>query len=114
MIDESLGLRDDPHYIPNKMDYGKAIRIARAMSNLQQKDVAERSKLDSSYVSLIEAGKRKPSAKAIESLSEAFAIPQPLFELLASESQDLDIAKPEQLEELGRELVELLLESKNE
>lgn len=96
------------------MDYGKAIRIARAVSNLQQKDVAERSKLDSSYVSLIEAGKRKPSAKAVESLSEAFAIPQPLFELLASEPKDLDIAKPEQLEELGRELIELLLESKDE
>lgn len=63
---------------------------------------------------MIEAGKRTPSAKAIESLSEAFAIPQPLFELLASEPQDLKTAKPELIEELSRELVELLFEAKDD
>lgn len=96
------------------MDYGKAIRIARAMSGLQQKDVAERSNLDSSYVSLIETGKRKPSGKAIRSLSAAFDIPQPLFDLLASEPADLDLSKPKQIEEIGRELVALLFDSKRE
>ena len=96
------------------MNYGKAVRIARAATNLQQKEVAKRSKLDSSYVSLIESGKRTPSKEAIESLSEAFQIPQQLFELLASEPDDINTVQPAQMDELARELLNLLVESDDE
>ena len=92
------------------MNYGKAVRIARAATKLQQKEVAKRSKLDSSYVSLIEAGKRTPSKEAIESLSEAFEIPKELFELLASEPEDINTVQPKQIDELARGLLNLLVE----
>jgi transcriptional regulator with XRE-family HTH domain len=53
------------------MDYGKAVRVARAISGIQQKELADRAGLNSSYVSLIEMGKRKPSLKAVRALSSA-------------------------------------------
>lgn len=91
------------------MNYGKALRIARAATKLQQKEVAKRSKLDTSYVSLIEAGKRTPSIEAVESLSEAFKIPKDLFELLASEPEDIKTVKSEDVNKLARELLSLLV-----
>lgn len=72
------------------MDYGKALRVARAISGLQQKEIAARSTLDASYVSLIEKGRRKPSKEAIRMLSAAFSMPTELFELLAKEPKDLE------------------------
>lgn len=91
------------------MDYGKALRIARAVSGLQQKDLAQRAGLDSSYVSLIEMGKRKPSLKAVRALSDALKLPTHLFTLLASEPEDLALTEPAELEEIAKSLVKLLL-----
>lgn len=91
------------------MDYGKALRIARAVAGIQQKDLATRSKLDSSYISLIEMGKRKPSMKTVRSLSAALGIPSDLFTLMASEEEDLTFADSSELEEVGKSLVKLLL-----
>jgi transcriptional regulator with XRE-family HTH domain len=71
------------------MDYSKAVRIARAVSGLQQKELAEKAGLDPSHVSLIEKGSRKPSIGAIEKICEALGIPEPLFTMLAAEKRDL-------------------------
>lgn len=91
------------------MNYGKALRIARAISGLQQKDLADKAHLDSSYVSLIEMGKRKPSLKTVRALSQALEIPTSLLTLLASESEDLTLTDPDELQEVATSLAKLLL-----
>lgn len=91
------------------MDYGKALKVARAVSGLQQKELAERAGLDASYLSLIEMGKRKPSLSVITKLSKALSLPQHLFMLLASEPDDLKIADPNELQRAVESLAHFLL-----
>lgn len=91
------------------MDYGKALKVARAISGLQQKELAERAGLDASYLSLIEVGKRKPSLSAITKLSKALELPQHLFMLLASEPDDLSMADPNELHRAAESLALFLL-----
>jgi transcriptional regulator with XRE-family HTH domain len=94
------------------MDYGKALRVARAISGLQQKELADRAELDASYLSLIEVGKRKPSLSAISKLSKALGLPQHLFMLLASEPDDLNLADPNELQRAAESLAQFLVGGK--
>src|ERR1700732_4561099 len=91
------------------MEYGKALRIARAIAGLQQKELAELAKLDPSHISLIEVGKRVPSVGAIKKLAEALQIPKHLLMLLAAERKDLDLNDPKEVERAAQSLAQLLL-----
>jgi transcriptional regulator with XRE-family HTH domain len=91
------------------MDYGKALRIARAVSGLQQKELAEKAGLDPSHVSLIEKGARKPSVGAIEKICKALGIPDPLFTMLAAEARDLTGMKEQEVERLGGYLAHFVM-----
>jgi len=91
------------------MNYAKALRITRAISGMQQKELASKAELDTSYVSLLEQGKRKPSLKTIHVLSKALGIPSELFTLLATESDDLTLTDPTELESVGKTLARLLI-----
>lgn len=90
------------------MDYGKAVRIARAIAGLQQQELARRAGVNSSYLSLIEMGKRKPSLKVVHNLSKALGIPSHLFTLLASEPEDLRLAEPFEFQQATESLARLL------
>src|SRR5262245_822949 len=94
------------------MDYGKALKVARALSGTQQKALAEAAGVDASYVSLIEMGKRTPSLAAIEKFSEALGIPVHLLTLLACEPQDLELSDPEELRRVAESLASLLFRHK--
>jgi transcriptional regulator with XRE-family HTH domain len=91
------------------MDYGKAVRIARAIGGFQQKELAEIAELDPSHISLIEKGKRKPSVGTIKKIANALQIPEHLMTLLAAEPADLDIKDPQELQRAALSLAELLL-----
>jgi transcriptional regulator with XRE-family HTH domain len=91
------------------MDYGKALKLARALSGLQQQQLAERAEIDASYISLIEQGKRTPSVKAIHKLSKATGIPPYLFTFLAMESDDTEFLDEEELASIGEALTKLVL-----
>jgi transcriptional regulator with XRE-family HTH domain len=96
------------------MNYSKAIRIIRSAKGLEQKELASILKLDPSYVSLLEKGKRKPSQKLLDSISKKLSIPSNLFNLLASEANDLNnISKKESLV-LAKHLLKILLTEENE
>lgn len=71
------------------MDYGKALRIARAIAGLEQKQLAAAAGLNPSHISLIEKGARKPSITTIGKLCRALDVPEPLFGMLAADSGDL-------------------------
>jgi len=91
------------------MNYGKALRIARAVSGLQQQELARRAGLNASHISLIEKGLRNPSVEAIEKLSEALGIPESLFTLLAAESGDTKGINEAELEGIGKYLARFVI-----
>ena len=91
------------------MNYAKAIRIARALADIPQRELAERISIDTSLVSMLESGKRKPSLETLEKIASALGIPFHLFTLLASESKDLSGADPEAAHRLALGLSKLLL-----
>ena len=93
------------------MNYGKALRISRAIAGLQQRELADRAGLNASHVSLIEKGSRNPSVGAITKLCDAMKIPESLFTMLAAESEDLRGIKKEEFEGIGRYLARFLIQN---
>jgi len=93
------------------MDYGRAIRIARAVRGLSQKQLAELIESDASYISLIEAGLRVPRPKTLERISKKVGIPFHLLMLFASEKKDLRGIPSSQARQLAQQLLEALLQA---
>ena len=91
------------------MDYGKAIRIARSIAGLQQKELADVAGVDASLISLMEKGKRKPGLATVERITKALDIPQHLFTLLAAEPEDLRTTSPEEVQRATESLAKILL-----
>ena len=92
------------------MDYGRAIRIVRTAYGLTQTELAERLSIGSSQLSLVEAGRRQPSLKVLDEVSNALGVPAHLLTLLASEPEDIDDKRnaPE-IAELAKALLKLLV-----
>lgn len=51
--------------------YGAAVRQHRLLVRLSQEELAERAGLDRTYVSGIERGRRNPSLRIVQNISEA-------------------------------------------
>lgn len=93
-------------------DYAKAFRIIRAAFGLKQSELAERMPISSSQLSLIEAGKRQPSLKVIDSLATAVGIPAALISLLAAQPQEMEKQPDADISDLARALLRLLVSAK--
>jgi len=91
------------------MNYGKALRIGRAIAGVEQKQLASLAGLNPSHISLIEKGSRKPSIRAIAKLSRALQIPEPLFNMLAAEAVDLRGIEEQEFERIGVYLAKFLI-----
>ena len=91
------------------MDYGRAIRTCRVAFGLQQKELAKLSGVTSSHLSLIEAGKRKPSTASIERICSALGVPAHLLMLLAAGPGDLRARPRREVEQLARSLLQILV-----
>jgi len=96
------------------MNYAKAVRIARSIADVSQAELADRSGLDRSYLSLIEGEKRKPTIKTLQSIADALDIPFHLLTLLATEGEDAKRINEEQVLGLAKQLTHLLLEQKSD
>jgi transcriptional regulator with XRE-family HTH domain len=93
------------------MNYARAIRIARSIADISQGELADRTGLDRSYLSLIEAEKRKPTLETLQGISEALKLPFHLLTLLATEKVDTKRVNEEQVLSLAKQLTHLLLEN---
>ena len=91
------------------MDYAKAIRIARALADVPQRELAKRISIDSSLISMLESGKRRPSLKTLEKIASALEIPFHLLALLGTEPKDSKTLDSKDLEQLAVGLTKLLL-----
>ncbi len=95
------------------MDYGKALRISRAITGGEQKQLATAAGLNPSHISLIEKGTRKPSVRAIRKICRALHIPEPLFNMLAVESADLRGIEEDEFQRIGVYLARFLIRSES-
>ncbi len=92
------------------MNFGKAIRIARSIADVSQGELAARTSLDRSYLSLIESEKRNPSTETLQVISTALGMPFHLMALLATEQNDTKGVSEAQVNLLATELTRLLME----
>ena len=97
-----------------QQDYAKAFRIIRAAFGLRQSELAERMPITASQLSLIEAGKRQPSLRAVNGLANALGVPVALISLLASTANDIESKPDADLSDLARALLRLLASAKGE
>lgn len=95
-----------------QQNYGKAFRIIRAAFGLRQSELAERMPVTASQLSLIEAGKRQPSVRVVDSLAIAVGVPTALISLLASAPDDVDAQSDADIADLSRALLRLLVSAK--
>lgn len=63
--------------------YGGALTVLRTARGLQQEELAELAGISSSYVSLIEAGKRIPTADTWSKLCSGLGCPESIAQVLA-------------------------------
>jgi len=97
-----------------KQDYAKAFRIIRAAFGLRQSELAERIPITPSQLSLIEAGKRQPSLRVLTGLANAVGVPAALVSLLASAPGEVESKPNEEISDLARALLRLLVSAKEE
>jgi len=95
-------------------DYAKAFRIIRAAFGLRQSELAERMPVTASQLSLIESGKRQPSLKVVDALAHAVGVPSPLVSLLASDSSDFESRENNDISDLARALLRVLVSAKED
>lgn len=97
-----------------KQDYAKAFRIIRAAFGLRQSELAERMPITASQLSLIEAGKRQPSLRVVDSLAAAVGVPPALISVLASSAEEVESQSEADRSDLARALLRLLVSAKGE
>ena len=97
-----------------EQNYGKAFRIIRAAFGLRQSELADRMPISASQLSLIEAGKRQPSLKVVNALARAVRVPAALVTLLASTAQEVEERPADDISDLARALLKLLVSAKEE
>lgn len=90
------------------MNYARAFRLIRSAKNLTMAELAVTLSVHESYISLIESGKRSPGRRLVERLSPSLGVPVHLFDLLASDAEDLRHVGPESAQEIGKLLLNLL------
>ncbi len=90
------------------MDYGRALRICRAALKMSQQDVAKRAGITTSYLSLIESGKREPSLGTLDRVCKAIGVPAHLVMLLAAGPGDIPAAHRKKLGDVAGSLLKLL------
>lgn len=90
------------------MNYSIAIRMIRSARNISQKELALRTQLDPSYISLLEKGKRSPSMKNLEKIAEALEVPAHLMVLLSSDQAQLKKISEDNESYIARHIINIL------
>lgn len=82
------------------MTLGRALKMYRVLAGIKQKDLAVRLDTSSSYLSLVESGKRTPSLNFLSRAAQELNVPVEL--LLVEAAQHRGALSPTQLEYIER------------
>jgi transcriptional regulator with XRE-family HTH domain len=90
------------------MNYGKGLMLARTNAGISKRQLAKRIGVDASFITHIEAGRKKPSLDTMEKAAEVLGVPMPLLMLFSAETTELSGISAEQAAVLGERLANLL------
>ena len=83
------------------MNLGQAIKRCRKLRGLNQAELAEKSNISVSYLSLLERDKRDPTFSTIESIANALNVPVSILIFLGTSGEEIDELSPELREKLS-------------
>lgn len=72
------------------MEIGHALRVCRSARSFSLAELAERTGLSQSYLSMMESGKREPTLSTLEKVARALTVPTPVLLFIAAEKEDLE------------------------
>jgi transcriptional regulator with XRE-family HTH domain len=96
--------------LEKKMNIGQAIQIARTKRKLSQAELALRSEISTSYLSLLERDKRDPPLSTLTRIAAALRVPLELLLFLGAEGSELGSLDRELAGQLAYTVLELLNE----
>jgi transcriptional regulator with XRE-family HTH domain len=83
------------------MNIGKAIKLCRIQRGLSQAELAEKSGLSVSYLSLLERNKRDPLISTVNSIAKSLQVPMVILTFMGSSENDLLLFSSELKEKLS-------------
>lgn len=93
------------------MNIGKAIKLCRLQKNMKQEELAINAGISTSYLSLLEQGKRDPNISKIKKISEALNIPISILFFLAAERDEIEDINSELAEKISHLTLKLISSS---
>lgn len=91
------------------MNLGNAIRLCRSRKKLTLAELADRTDLSESYLSLLERGERKdPKLSSVEAIARGLEVPVSLLMFLGSDASETSSLPVEVREKLSTAIVQLL------
>lgn len=96
------------------MNISKALKLCRTQKGISKTELAQKSDLSVSYLSLLEQGKRDPNLSTIDKLCKALNIPSSIFMFLASDVNELNGISKELAEKLSLTALQLMEADTNE
>lgn len=91
-----------------EFEYGRAVRVIRAMRGMTQRETAERAEIEPNYLAMIESGGRTPSARLQRAIARALHAP-PYFVTMLADAGEVRRMSAEMRGELARQLLDLYL-----
>jgi transcriptional regulator with XRE-family HTH domain len=96
------------------MNLGKAIKFCRTQKDMTQAQLARRTGLSVSYISLLEQNKRDPAFSTVEKIAHELAVPTNILLFLAADPQELSPLDRELAEKLAFAALNLIREAMHE
>ena len=72
------------------MNIGKAIKLCRKQKNWTLAELADKSHLSTSYISLLEQGKRDPNLSKLENIAKSLKIPLSVLLFLGTDKKEIE------------------------
>ena len=92
------------------MNIGKAIKLCRKQKNWTLAELADKSNLSTSYLSLLEQGKRDPNLSKLENIAKSLKIPLSVLLFLGTDKKEIESISPELAEKLSLTTLKLIEE----
>lgn len=71
--------------------FGEAVRQTRLAGGLTQEELADRARIDRSYIGGVERGERNPTLTIIEKIAEGLGVP--VAALFQDQEQDVELGR---------------------
>ena len=96
----------------NPINLGKAIRLCRVQKDMSLEKLASKADISTSYLSLLERGKRDPNFSTLQSIAIGLDIPVSILVFLAARDELTEIS-PELADKLSHLTLDLMQSSAN-